>query len=346
MIADLDQVAARQFGQPGGVSLGDSPVVQALVEAGDEAVNPLLEDLETDVRLTRSVHFHRDFNRSRIIMGAHEAAYTALSGILKTSFFGAVSTGDNLSSRGLQGRKAVADQIRAYWEKNRDVPLVERWYRTLADDVAAPREWLQAAGNIVQHENVSVVPGSTAFNQAVTTPLPPGARPRLRGEALRAKRDPSVAELMAMRAKEFDPGGPIDPNSADQFKVGSANQMASMLAEWDINAALPVLKTRAERCARLAQAKQETGPRFFGLLEGIASLTRLRTQAGDPEALGDYAGWIRTVTPGQVDPEPEPDRDIQTLVEQSRPAGHDRRGRRAVRRPEIALESLGQLEEL
>ncbi len=195
LIADLDQVAARQFGQPGGVSLGDSPVVQALVEAGDEAVNPLLEDLETDFRLTRSVHFHRDFHRSRIIMGAHEAAYTALSGILKTSFFGAASTGDNLSARGLQGRKAVADQIRAYWEKNRDVPLIERWYRTLADDVAAPREWLQAAGNIVQHENVSVVPGSTAFGTAVTTPLPPGARPRLRGEALRAKRDPSVAEL-------------------------------------------------------------------------------------------------------------------------------------------------------
>ena len=47
-----------------------------------------------------------------------------------------------------KGRKAVADRIRAYWEKNRGIPLVERWYRTLADDIAAPGEWLQAAGNI------------------------------------------------------------------------------------------------------------------------------------------------------------------------------------------------------
>ena len=98
----------------------------------------MIDDLERDIRLTRSVHFHRDFFRSRTIMGAHEAAYTALTGLLKTSFFGAASTGGNLTARGLEGRKAVADRIRAYWEKNRGVPLVERWYRTLADDVAAP----------------------------------------------------------------------------------------------------------------------------------------------------------------------------------------------------------------
>ena len=304
LIADLDQVAARQFGQPGGVSLGESPVVKALVEVGDEAVGPLIEDLEHDVRLTRSVHFHRDFFRSRTIMGAHEAAYTALAGLMKTSFFGAASTGDNLSARGLQGRKAVADRVRAYWEKNRGVPLVERWYRTLADDIAAPGEWLQAAGNIVQHENVSVIPGSTAFNSAVTTQLPPGARPRLRGEVLREKQNPSIAELMARRVNQIDPGGPLDANSADQFKVGSANQMAAMLAEWDSKAALPVLKARVERCARVVQAGQETGQRFHGMETGIASLTNLRVKAGDPEALNDYAGWVRTVTPGQFDSAP------------------------------------------
>ena len=111
-------------------------------------------------------------------MGAHEAAYTALSGILKTSFFGAASTGDNLSARGAEGRERRSPtQVRAYWEKNRAVPLVERWYRTLADDDAGPAEWLQAAGNIVQPENVSVVPGSTAFAQTVTTPLSPASAP-------------------------------------------------------------------------------------------------------------------------------------------------------------------------
>ena len=102
LIADLDQVFARQFGQPGGVSLGESPIVRALIEEGDEAVEPLIDDLERDTRLTRAVHFHRDFLRSRTIMGAHEAAYTALTGLLKTSFFGAATTGGNLTSSGLR----------------------------------------------------------------------------------------------------------------------------------------------------------------------------------------------------------------------------------------------------
>ncbi|MGP0064527.1 MAG: hypothetical protein ACLQGP_13130 [Isosphaeraceae bacterium] len=304
LIADLDQVAARQFSQPGGVSLGGSPVVQSLVEIGEDAVEPLIEDLEGDVRLTRSVHFHRDFGRSRSIMGAHEAAYTALSGILKAPFFGAVTTGDNLSARGLQGRVAVANRIRAYWEMNRGIPLVERWYRTLANDVASPGEWLQAAGNIVQHENFSVIPGSTAFTSAVTTPLAPGAKPRLRGEALRKKQDPSVAELMAMRVKEIDPGGPFDPNSADRFRVASANQMAAMLAEWDNKVALPVLKAREERCARVVQAGKGIGRGSQGIERGIAGLTQLRIESGDPEALNDYAAWVRTVTPGELDSVP------------------------------------------
>jgi hypothetical protein len=297
LIADLDQVAARQFGQPGGVSLGESPIVAALVQMGDDAVEPLIDDLEHDTRLTRSVHFFRDFHRSRTIMGAHEAAYTALAGILKTPFFGAGSTGDNLSARGLQGRKAVADRIRSYWEKNRGVPLVERWYRTLVDDRAAPAQWLQAAGNIAQHENVAVIPGSTASTTTRTTPLPAGARPTLRGEALRTKQNPGVAELMARRVNEIDTGGPLDANSSAQFKVGSANQMAALLAEWDLKAALPVLKTRVDRCARLVQASQEAATRYHGMEAGIVKLTQLRVKAGDPEALNDYAGWIRTVTP-------------------------------------------------
>ena len=69
LIADLDQVFAQQFGQPGGVSLGESPIVGALIAEGDEAVEPLIDDLERDTRLTRAVHFHRDFFRSRTIMG-------------------------------------------------------------------------------------------------------------------------------------------------------------------------------------------------------------------------------------------------------------------------------------
>ena len=100
-----------------------------------------------------------------------------------------------------------------------------------------------------------------------------------------------------MRVKDIDPGEPIGRNSPGQFNVSSANQMASMLAEWDIKAAPPVLKARVERCAQVIRAGQEAGARVDGLETGIAELTDLRTRAGDPEALCDYAAWVRTLTP-------------------------------------------------
>ena len=65
LIRDLDQVAARQWGQPGGVILGESPIIKDLIAQGDAAVEPLIRAFRFDDRLTRSVGFHRDFFRSR-----------------------------------------------------------------------------------------------------------------------------------------------------------------------------------------------------------------------------------------------------------------------------------------
>ena len=61
LIRDLDLVAARQMGQPGWVIPTQDPIVAALIAEGDAAVEPLLDCLETDRRLTRSVGFGRDF---------------------------------------------------------------------------------------------------------------------------------------------------------------------------------------------------------------------------------------------------------------------------------------------
>ena len=99
----LEDVSARQMGQPGGVALGEDPIVQALIHEGEPAVEPLLAVFENDTRLTRSVQFWRDFARYRSVLAVYEAAYVALSGILDASFFQAVSTGDHLTARGLEG---------------------------------------------------------------------------------------------------------------------------------------------------------------------------------------------------------------------------------------------------
>ncbi len=61
MISKLDQVDERQMGQPGGVMLGASPTVKSLIAEGNAAIEPLIDCIGNDTRLTRSVGFGRDF---------------------------------------------------------------------------------------------------------------------------------------------------------------------------------------------------------------------------------------------------------------------------------------------
>src|SRR5262249_11401330 len=144
---------------------------------GEPAIEPLLKCLEEDQRLTRSVSFHRDFFMHRHILGVHEAAYTALTEILKTSNFGPNVNWWDVAGRGMEGRRKMAAAIRTHWARFRGVPLEDRWYRILADDRASASEWLDAAANIVQK----------------------GEGGTLRGEMLRKKENPTIVELLARR---------------------------------------------------------------------------------------------------------------------------------------------------
>ena len=225
-------MAARQWSQPGGVVLGESPIVQQLIAEGDAAVEPLIRTFRFDDRLTRSVGFHRNFFRSRIILRADQAAYTALTGILKTRNFAPQE--QNEPAKGPINRDTLANQIQAYWERNRTIPVVERWYLTLADDAAGDAAWLEAAGNIIQPENVRIIPGGGVFTLTETSPVKPGTQPRLRGEPLRGNHEPTVAALMARRVESMmkTPEGqrfriarPL-PDGREPCRVGSSRRGA------------------------------------------------------------------------------------------------------------------------
>lgn len=102
LIDSLEEVDARQWGQPGGIPLGMDRRVAALIDIGDAAVPALIDTVEKDERLTRSVHFWRDFARSRTVLSVREAALTAVMSILKVRVFEPASTGDNFTARGPQ----------------------------------------------------------------------------------------------------------------------------------------------------------------------------------------------------------------------------------------------------
>lgn len=129
IISRLDEVDQRQWGQPGGVSLGYDWRVRELVAIGDSVVPLLIDVIETDKRFTRSVHFWRDFSQDRTVLNVKEVALTAIMSIWQDPLFEPASTGDNFTSRGDLQAAMLAEQLRiqlkSYEGKTLDVRKVE-----------------------------------------------------------------------------------------------------------------------------------------------------------------------------------------------------------------------------
>jgi hypothetical protein len=147
-IARLGEIEVRQGGQPGGVDLAEAPEVQALIKIGEPAIPALLDCFEHDPRLTRSVHFWRDFSRSRTVLGVHEAALTAIMSILRTEFYSPAATGSNITSDGKDRRERLAAELRAYWTRFGQMTFPERMMAVLTDRQADPAARQEAAMNL------------------------------------------------------------------------------------------------------------------------------------------------------------------------------------------------------
>ncbi|MCC2671076.1 MAG: hypothetical protein K0Q72_3547, partial [Armatimonadetes bacterium] len=286
-IRALEEVAERQRMQPGSPFLSNSPLVRALIREGDRAVSPLIDCLEHDSRLTRSVHYSRNFQRHREVLPVRSAAYAALSGILKTSSFGP-------EPRAGRSWAKTAAQVRAYWQQNQGRTQAERWYRTLRDDQAGPEGWLEAAG----HLTFPVFPKS---EPEVTSPQHPafgtiGSRrtPPLQGEALRNRTEPSVSAVLEQRVTELSAGPP------DSTRIAAAVELALYLSTWDPKAAVPTLRRLFHRCEQFYPSGKPDAPAGFDpefVATRLSRLTLARVRGKDADALPDYTHWMLAAEP-------------------------------------------------
>ena len=111
---------------PGMTEVVQDPIVQALVEEGETAVEPLLQCLVEDNRLTRT-QFTAGMDCVGPIIPVYEAAYTALFGILKLpggpylehGYYNTAGKNIGLFHMSLEDRKALASQLRATWQKEK-----------------------------------------------------------------------------------------------------------------------------------------------------------------------------------------------------------------------------------
>jgi hypothetical protein len=286
-IAKLEDVAERQMSQPGGVDLARDPRVQALVREGEPAIEPLLVALENDVRLTRSVSFHRDFSRGRHLIAVAEVVYAALTEILGSQTIAA----DRQDLATLTGRRAAAAALRAFAQEHRGQAPADRWYAVLGDDRATRDQWIEAARSIVGTIGTS---GARGWGSAAR---PPPRATTLPGEALRS-RAPSVSALLLRRldalARDTHPVGGGTPYRVNVLLAG---QIAMALGAWDPEGGREALRAEVDRAehfiAKADPLQDDFDAEYAALL--IAQHTLALVRGGDAEALGRFTRWLRAV---------------------------------------------------
>lgn len=296
LVAELDEVAARQSGQPGGVDVGEDPRVRALIARGGEAVEPLLRTLETDARLTRSVSFSRAFHADRHLITVGQTAYTALTRILKTDAFGAPGGGANVATQ--EGRRQLAARIRAYLEKYDRGAEEERWYALLKDDAAGAEAWAQAAANIISSTDYKGTPPAWVFNYAPAPAARAAKGVRLRGEPLRGRNSPSVSQLLARRMLELAERRGEGPPYRSLY---AATNFALALLVWEGRAQLPAVNSFQNLLKSLyAAANVREGDARAHLRGMLVSLYLKRFEVEDEDAFGEYAEWVGALTPAEA----------------------------------------------
>jgi hypothetical protein len=162
LIARLEDIDERQFSYPGGVWLTGSPVCKLLAEDLPQAVEPLIDVMDSDRRLTRSYSAGRPWFNERHPIAVSEAAEAILQEYYGLPLF-----------------RWHDPAVRKAWLlRNRDRSLAERALELLADDSADELQWLDAAQILLKPVNRTA---------AVV------------GDGVRERRNPSVSELLEKR---------------------------------------------------------------------------------------------------------------------------------------------------
>jgi hypothetical protein len=290
LMLDLEEVRGQRSVYLGASDLGDTQALRALIAEGDAAVPALLDCLAFNNRLTRILH-RDDRHGSRYLQveGVWNVALRALVEILGTDEFGMSRALDIANTGETAWRRELARKIRAYWVVNRGRSPQEKLFQTLADNRATVDQWLDASNRIVRPSDVHRTHYAFSYTRPGRVEPPPF------GESLRSKANPSVTDLLARRARQIDPAGPI---TGSLHEVGQANTLADDLARWDPKGAVPTLSDRFARCAGVVLVKDLNSEHDVHLASAAARYTMRRILAGDAEAaLDDYAAWIAQLKP-------------------------------------------------
>ncbi|MEO5804810.1 MAG: hypothetical protein ABIR24_14900 [Verrucomicrobiota bacterium] len=262
LISRLDELAEIQWR-----AFWRESTWKALVAEGENAVEPLLDCLENDSRLTRSISSYKNFSTHRNILPVRAAAEAALNEILKVNF-------------------RNKNEYRAHWNRYKNLNLVERWYRILADDQAGREQWMQTAQNVLSRSD-----GKTMFLWK-NAPIPNRTNQfHYVADKLRSKTQPSISDLLIKRALNIAPTN--YSGSSDCWAFDEAADLGLMLAEWNPKTAKGALGKIIERCPVFYASRQTFNSGCGSVIKNLAALVTKLADLGDTTGLDLYANWVR-----------------------------------------------------
>lgn len=264
LIGTLDEVDARQMGQPGGIEWTGAAIIRALVREGEAAVPGLLDAIGNDKRLTRAVGFARDFSPRRTIGTVKTAATRALLTIWPS----AQSFVD-------EQQELKLGELRKQWEKVAGLSPPERWLLVLSDDSVKPTAWLAAA-------------------LALTSTQDPRTPNVMAGEPLRKSQGREISELLRRRTRQMTDVEQVN-SSFDLFAFSDGLRASLCLGRWEPSAALPTMKVACHDALRLLKSfkQEDLADRF--ILPWFGSLVVRRMKLGDATAIDDQREVAQSV---------------------------------------------------
>ncbi|RYG35502.1 hypothetical protein EON81_12560 [bacterium] len=143
LIAALDEVETPESGQTGGDLPSSRSLVMAFAKEGTAAIPALLDCLEKDDRLTRSVRFYRNIHPHWYFQSVKSVATAAFGEIYQIYDF----------KRPDGAPWDIAD-YRAFYAEMGDRSPAEVQYLRLADDGAGERVWIEAANWLGECQSV------------------------------------------------------------------------------------------------------------------------------------------------------------------------------------------------
>ena len=179
----------------------------------------------------------------------------------------------------------------------------EQWYQILKKEKIGQEQpvLVTPAGGQARTERILVF-GRGRWMAIARQIVQPGENQMLRGEALRAKRNPSVTELLVGQANFVAE----QANHLDQFQgvdaINAGTELAGIINKWEA----PTAVVPARSLMRRAIALWPDWTTFImssghDLARDIPQLTEIRIEGGDTNALEEYAAWIKSAGEEKVD---------------------------------------------